>query len=167
MAQASQRSEHSPAVPGLERFLDRVRARAAQAGVFGEVVVGDQRVSCTAKGSAEPAEYRIALEDGRLWVSLVTPNRWLSQSIEADLVHTGDKLEDLIEEELVDQGYTGDPLPYEHFRSRDMLFTFRSPVPVDLGALGDDASVERAVQCLLAYEACFRRLGDMDAGEDD
>ncbi len=167
MAQASQRSEQSQAVPGLERFLEHVRSRAAAAGVFGDVAIEGRRVSCAAKGSAEPAEYRVALEDGRLWVSLVTPNRWLSQSIEADLVHTGDKLEDLIEEELVDQGYTGGALPFEHFRSRDMLFTFRSPLPVELGELGDEAAVERAVQCLLAYEGCFRRLGDMEASEDD
>jgi hypothetical protein len=167
MAQTSPRAEGVRAVPGLREFFESVCRCAQSAGVFASVSVADDRLACAAKDSAEPAEYRIAYEDGGLWVSLVTANRWLSQSIEADLVHTGDKLEELIEEELVDQGFAGGRLPFEHFRSRDMLFTFRSPLPIKLGDLADAAATERAMQCLLAYEACFRRLGDMEAGDDE
>jgi hypothetical protein len=167
MAQTSPGTDGVRAVPGLREFLDAVRQRAHSAGVFAAATVEDNRLACAAKETAEPAEYRIALEDGGLWVSLVTANRWLSQSIEADLVNTGDKLEDLLEEELVEQDFTGGTLPFEHFRSRDMLYTFRSPLPVTVDELSSATSVERATQCLLAYEACFRRLGDMEAGDDE
>lgn len=167
MASTSPRTDPIRAVPGLREFLESVRDRAVGADVFDSAELSGTRLSCAARGSAEPAEYRVGLEDGSLWVSLVTSNRWLSQSIEADLVHTGDKLEDLIEEELVDQGLTGTRLPFEHFRSRDMLFTFRSPLPIALSELAAAASVETATRCLLAYEACFRRLGDMEAGDEE
>ena len=72
-------------------------------------------------------------------------------------MHTGDTMEDLLEEELVEMGQpAGSPVVIEHFRSDDLLFTFRTPVPGD---------VDVAAAWLLAYEACFRRLGDMEAGE--
>ena len=51
---------------------------------------------------------------------------WLSESIESDLMHSGDKLDELIEEELVDQGEEPGHISFEHFRSDDMLFTFRT-----------------------------------------
>ena len=151
MAQTSPRTDGARATPGLRDFLDTLSKLAQSAGVFARIGIADQRLACEAKDAAEPAEYRVGVEDGSLWVSLVTPNRWLSQSIEADLVHTGDKIEDLVEEELVDQGFTGGPLPVEHFRSRDMLFTFRSPLPLSLNELNTAAAVERTMQCLLAY----------------
>jgi len=119
---------------------------------------------CAAKNSAEAAEYRLFEEAGKVWVSLVTDNRWLSQSIEAHLVNTGDKLEELLDEELYDVGYEGGTLTFEHFRSPDKLYTFRSPLPI--GADAPDAA-GIAAKCLLAYEACFRRLGDMDAADED
>jgi hypothetical protein len=134
---------------------------------------GDLRLVCTASASAAPAAYRVELgEDGRVWVSLVTADRWLSQSIEADLVHTGDKLEDLREEELTDlaiaipaaAGGVSRPV-FEHFRSQDRLFTFRSPVP--LKGIDAPAAADVAALWLLGYEATFRRLGDMEAGEEE
>ena len=145
---------------GTGGFLEDVKRRAEQAGRFSRVMVRDHRVVCEADGSAEPAWYRVERDDGRLWVSLVMRDRWLSESIEADLMHTGDKLEELIEEELVEHGVEGVRPSFEHFRSEDMLFTFRSPI-----GSGEDA--EAAARWLLAYEACFRQLGDMEAGEDE
>lgn len=95
-------------------------------------------------------------------------DRWLSHSIEADLLNTGDKMEDLLEEELVElrvrhAGRELGGLSVEHFRSEDKLFTFRSRLP---GAASDLAP-ETISGCLLAYEACFRNLGDMAAGGGD
>jgi hypothetical protein len=95
-------------------------------------------------------------------VCLQTADRWLSQSIEQDLVHTGDKMDELVEEEMVDLGYSGPRLRVEHFRSEDKLFTFRSPLPAELSASADAAAL-----ALLGYEACFRRLGDMEGGDDE
>lgn len=141
-------------------ILDAVGERARAAGVFSSVTVRGSRLACPAL--AAEAEYRLdAAPDGALWVSVVTPNRWLSESIETELLHTGDKIEELIEDELVDLGYEGGPLKVEHFRSEDLLFTFRSPVPQGADRAG------LASTCLLAYEACFRQLGDMSGGGDE
>lgn len=144
-----------------ELMLERVRERAEKAGVFGPVRVEGGRLVCPAAASAEPADYRVFTEtEGSVWVELVTADRWLSESIETDLVHTGDKLNELLDEELADLGWEGAPSTFEHFRSDDMLFTFRSRVP--------DPSPESVSLWLLAYEQCFRQLGDMDdTGEDD
>jgi len=141
-------------------FLEEVRARASRAGRFSRVLTKEGRVVCEADGSAEPAWYRVEFDDGRCWVSLVMSDRWLSESIEADLMHTGDKLEDLIEEELVDQGVEGVKPAFEHFRSDDMLFTFRTAIP-------GEPDPDTALRWLLAYEACFRNLGDMEPGEEE
>lgn len=141
--------------------LEAVAKRAEDAGVFGGVRVENGRLVCAALESAEPADYRISTDDkGDAWVELVTDNRWLSGSIEGDLVHTGDKLNELIDEELADLGWEGGPSAFEHFRSEDMLFTFRSRVPA--------RDPESLAQWLLAYELVFRELGDMsDTGDDD
>ena len=139
-------------------LLERVGALAELSGVFGAVRVGE-RLEAEAVGSAEPAWYRVEFEDGAVWVGLVMEDRWLSESIEAELMHTGDKIEELLDEELSDQGFEGGPLAVEHFRSEGMLFTFRSRVA--------SGSAETVSQCLLAYEACFRQLGDMSAEEED
>lgn len=130
-----------------------------RSGVFGPVSIKAGMLVCIAKDAAAPASYRLSADAGKIWVSLVMADRWLSESIESDLMHTGDKMEDLLEEELVEQGLPPNPLPIEHFRSDDLLFTFRSPLPAA-------ADAETAAKCLLAYEACFAKLGDMSAGPD-
>src|SRR5438477_5952273 len=114
---------------GIEPLLEGVRAAAENAGVFGGVTVKDGRLVCRARDAAAPASYRLFAESDRLYVALVMADRWLSESIEADLMHTGDKMEDLLEEELVDVGSPITRLHIEHFRSDDLLFTFRSPLP--------------------------------------
>lgn len=146
-------------------MLDEVARRAKAAGVFGPVKVEPGRVVCAAKASAEPAHYRVEARADGVWVSLVMKDRWLSESIETDLVHTGDKLDELIEDELADLGWTGAALSFEHFRSEDLLFTFQSRVP---GARsGTPASAAEVATCLLAYEQCFRQLGDMEVDDED
>ena len=145
-------------------LFERVRQRADDAGVFGSCEVRDGMLVCEAKEAAEDAFYRLELDGGRLWVALVMADRWQSESIESDLMHTGDKLEELLEEELVDLGYDGKVPGFEHFRSDDMLFTFRTPVPADAA---DASATEIATMFLLGYEACFRQLGDMSGGDED
>ena len=144
-------------------LLEHVRSIADSAGVFGGVSIREGSLVCVAKGAGAPASYRLFVEDGRVWVSLVMADRWLSESVEADLMHAGDKMEDLLEEELVDQGAPVMRLKVEHFRSDDLLFTYRSVLP---GGTDADQAPGYA-KILLAYEACFRNLGDMNAGEDD
>lgn len=149
--------------PKLDALLEQVAVAARKAGVFGEVRVESGMLICEAAGSAESAQYRIRPDEGKLWVELVMKDRWLSESIEAVLMVTGDSLEELLDDELAEQDYEGDCLPFEHFRSPDMFFTFRSPIPEGIG----DRDAETVVaQCLLAYQACFLQLGDMSSSDE-
>ena len=75
-------------------------------------------------------------------------------------MHSGDSLEELLEEELVDLGADTSVVLVQHFRSEDMLYTFRSTLPP--ASTPDDV-----LTWLLAYEATFRELGDMTAEADD
>ncbi|MGP1271767.1 MAG: hypothetical protein ACTS22_00375 [Phycisphaerales bacterium] len=152
----------------VSRLFDRVAEAARSAGVFGGVRLEGDRLVCDAAASAEPAEYRLEREGDAVWVSLVMRDRWLSESVEADLMHSGDKLEELLDEELAELGFeapTGGLPSYQHFRSEDMLFTFRSEVPLE--GKDEASAVRTATQWLLGYEACFRQLGDMEADGDD
>jgi hypothetical protein len=152
-------------IDALAQVLSAVEANARAAGVFGAVRVEGDCLHCEAEGSAEPATYQVKAEDDGLFVALVMEDRWQSQSIEAELVHSGDKLDDLIEEEMVDLGYDGPKLGFEHFRSPEMLYVFRSRLPVD-GRSTDDLAAT-ATAGLLAYHAVFGELGDMAGGNDD
>jgi len=161
-------------VPGFVGVLaGHVRSRLVPMDVFGQVEAGAGVVAlvATAKQAAAPAEYRLEWDSGKqaVYVSLVMADRWLSESIESHLVEHGDKMEELLEDELVEVGYFdlgGPPIEHvEHFRSDDKLFTFRAKVP--LGEHLDDAeATDLTVRLLLGFEACFRQLGDMEAGAE-
>lgn len=144
--------------------LEGVAAAARAAGVFGEVRVEPGRVVATAKASAAPAEYRVEIEGGKALVGVFTPDRWLSHSVEADLLHTGDDLEELLQDELDEVGLPKLGLRIDHFRNDEKLFTFRSVTGV---RLDDQHASKQLGAILLAYEACFRHLGDMHQDEDE
>ena len=154
--QADTKSEFGAVFSGVAK-------RAKQAGVFGEITVSSDGVQCRAKNSAEAATYRVFSKDGGLWVSLGMEDRWLSGSIEASLMGSGDKLNELIDDELDDLGVDDPASSFDHFRSPEMEFVFRSRVALSEG----DEAVEIVGTWLLAYEQCFRRLGDMDQTEED
>lgn len=145
-------------------LLDDLLNRSRASGIFGECAIADGMLQCAAKESAAPAWYRIEQDGGAWFVSLVTPDRWLSESIEADLMHYGDPMEELIEEEMIELGYQGEPLKVQHYRSDDMLYTFRSRLPLTGDAVRDARTAEL---CLLGYEAAFRELGDMVADDEE
>ena len=154
-------------------FLDRVRRAAEQARVFGVIEVCGDTLRASAPKAAAEAWYRLVRDraSGRWHVEFVTPDRWLSESIEADLMHHGDPIEELVEEELVElssepRGARRDRAVIErpvvqHFRSDDLLYTFRTPLA------GDPPPVDEATRYLLAYEAAFRELGDVEADPDE
>lgn len=146
----------------IKKLLAKVGPHARQADVFEDVRLAGSTLRCKARHVETDADYRVLAEDDAVWVGLYTPDRWLSESIEAELMHLGDKIEELLEEELCDQGYEVE-LPVQHFRDEDMLYVFRSTVPQDGVADGVDgeAYAQRVTSVLLAYEACFRQLGDM------
>lgn len=148
----------------MTTMLEEVGARARSAGVFGEIRLEPDRLACAAPEAAAEAWYRVE-RDGDSWhVSFVTPDRWLSESIEADLMHTGDPIEELVEEELVELGAPAGRPRVEHFRSDDMLYTFRTPLRSRDGAAD---FVHEASTLLLAYEAAFRELGDVVADDEN
>lgn len=152
----------------LDTLVQGVARRAEAAGVFASITVEPPGsavlLTCAARDAASPAFYRLEQDKGKLWVTLVMADRWLSESIETDLLHTGDRLDDLIDEELAELGYDDGPLPFEHYRNDEKLFLFRTPVPIDPAKpTGPDADLAATV--LLAYEACFRNLGDMSGGD--
>ncbi|XVJ60416.1 MAG: hypothetical protein HEQ23_13870 [Tepidisphaera sp.] len=145
----------------------RTIAKAADdAAVFGSVRVTGDRLECKARSA--DAFYRVDVkEDGGACVSLVTPDRWLSQSIEKELVNNGDKFEDLLDEELAELGYRGPAPKIEHYRSDDKLYTFRTPVFPSAARATSPEQARVLIQHLLAYEAMFGVLGDMPGGDEE
>ncbi len=147
----------------MDSSIEIIRAAAADSGAFAEIRTTSIEIGCRAKESAAEAWYRVRREQDRWVVSLETPDRWLSESIEADLMHFGDPLEELVEEELIELGWSGSMPGIKHYRSDDMQYTFKVEVPAT-GDAADDART--AALWLLAFEAAFRELGDM-TGEDE
>ena len=151
-----------------QALLDQAAERLQASGSFAEIEQAEGVLTCHARDVEEEAYYRAEIGEDRqsLIVGLYTPNRWLSESIEADLLHTGDKMEELLEEELVDQGYEGS-LAIQHFRDDEKRFVFMSDLPVPSGEpINGSAMLDRLTKVMLAYEACFRELGDMQPEEE-
>lgn len=134
-------------------------------GQFESITLTAHTVECV--DTVQPdAAFRIAYEDGKLWAAWVSPNRYLSQSIEADVKWTGDDIDELIDEEVEGLGWTGKKIGrFQHFRSEDKLYTFRSELPIDPAAASESAAKD-AVLFLMAYQAAFRNLGDMKPDEE-
>lgn len=149
----------------VTNIIDTLAERAQQTNLFGSPNIKDQTLELEAVGSAETAYYRVYLGESVPVVELATKDRWLSGSIEGDLVEAGDKLEELIEDELIDLGFPEgtNSVAFEHKRSDDMEYVFRSQIIVPDGVDLADA----CYMWLMAYETCFRQLGDMDESEDD
>ena len=141
-----------------------IKDGASNAQVFGEINIDDRGLSCQAKNSAEEAFYRVNVEGEAVWISLETKDRWLSGSIEGDLVNTGDKLDELIEEEVIDLGHHDAKVSFDHFRSPELMYVFRSRLST---AIEDPKAADHALIWLLGYEIVLRELGDMDDTQED
>lgn len=153
----------------LQSLIEAVAERVKRAEVFEDVRCKSAALRCQARDVEEEALYVLlpdADDASRIWIGLHTPDRWLSESIEADLLHTGDKMEDLLDEELVELGYEQGPLHIEHFRDDAKVYVFRSALPIAPGNAPDPEEIDRAVKVLLAYEACFNQLGDMNPSDE-
>lgn len=144
-------------------ILTKVSELADDSGVFEAVTLNNNTLSCTAKGDEVDATYYIEEDAGTLYVGLRTPDRWLSESIEADLMHTGDKMHELLEDELYELGIK-DTLTFQHYRDEDKQYTFRSSLTEFLKTHGH--TPETLLKPLMAYQAMFLQLGDMDADEE-
>ena len=104
------------------------------------------------------AWYELKSTENGCLLALMTKDRWLSESIEGDLEHTGDELEELFEEELVELDWDGDVPPLRHFRDELRQYVFSCEWP-------STKPIEIAV-AIQAMVAMFTELGDM-GGEDE
>ena len=153
-----------PDTATLSSVFDAVVQPLADAAVFASVSRTDAGVRCDAMHVEEECYYAAHVDsEGELWVGWYSPDRWVSGSIEGDLVHTGDKIDELLEEELVDQGLSLS-IPLEHYRNDDKLFVFHGKLTLPPEV---DQAADTLVKVLLAFEACFVELGDMAPGEED
>lgn len=149
--------------PELTKALEAAAATLRASGHFERVDVHPAAIEATPT-SNEEAAFRVQAEGDGLVVAWLSANRYLSQSIEADLMWTGDDLNDLIDEEVAEAGYTGPELGrVEHFRDEQKRFTFRSK----LALLPSKATAQQIASLVLGYHAAFAELGDMKPGEDE
>ncbi|MFM7133399.1 MAG: hypothetical protein ACKO0W_03690 [Planctomycetota bacterium] len=146
-----------------QALLQSISREAQARGVFSKVELLADRLRCHAKDCPEPAWYELAEGASGLIVRFATPDRWLSESIESDLEHFGEDIEELVEEELAELGWRGKVPTGRHFRDDAKLYTFENGVPAADGA----AQVDLALKFLLAYEAAFRNLGDVGGGDEE
>ncbi len=146
----------------VHTILQSVLPEASARGVFSKVESLADRIRCHAKDCPEPAWYELASVGDSIVVRFATPDRWLSESIESDLMHFGDPLEELVEEELAELGWRGRVPQIKHFRDDAKLYTFENALPA--GVAGD---ATLAAKFLFAYEAAFRALGDVGGGDED
>jgi len=161
-------STRGKAAPGdVKALLRKIADRAEKSEAFASVEADDESVACRYIDEDVDAEFRLEWTEIGLEVCMKTPDRWLSQSVEADLVNSGDDLEELVDEELVDLGWGEGPLPSRHYRDDERLYVFASPVPIEDGDVSGDQAVEVATACLLAYERAFAQLGDFAGGDED
>lgn len=153
-----------PDTATLSTVFDACLQPLIEAEVFANVTRTETGVRCDAMHVEEECYYSAHVDSqGNVWAGWYSPDRWVSGSIEGDLVHTGDKIDELLEEELVDQGLSI-KIPLEHYRNDDKIFVFHGKL--DLPADADEAT-NTIVKVLLAFQACFVELGDMAPGEDD
>ncbi len=148
-----------------QQTLRSLHDHAKGASIFSAIMLDGSRLECEAKDAAAKAQYRIEATNDGWRLSLGTADRWLSESIESQLVESRDSMEDLLREELVDLDCMDAPPKIRHFRDESKRYVFECTVP--FGAdLADDL---RRTKCfLLAFESMFRQLGDMSgAGNEE
>lgn len=146
----------------MSDFLTSVKQHADQSNRFESTAIVGESLRCKAKGAAAEAWYHLE-RDGDGWaVSLLTPDRWLSESIEGDMLEGRDTAEELIDDELVELDFPGKAQAVKHYRDDAKSYVFRSRVP----GLAGSATAEQAAYAftyVLAFEAAFANLGDMQA----
>ncbi|MSR43943.1 MAG: hypothetical protein EXS15_01090 [Phycisphaerales bacterium] len=138
--------------------LTALAQHARESSCFAGVRQEGGRLECDAKGASAPAQYRVEVASDGWRVSLGTLDRWLSESIESQLVEGRESIEDLLQEELTDLEWMTPAPTVKHFRDESKRYVFECTV-----SLGKDTTTD--VHCartfLFAFESMFRQLGDM------
>lgn len=146
-----------PTLPDASQF-QAIADALRSSGRFASVDTTDDGIRCRARDVESEADYTLSIEDLGLVVRFETPDRWLSESIEADLYHASDSLDELLEESLDELEWPVDTAPvgsFRHYRSEELRYVFEHDVPTD----GDPVANGRT--WILAYEATFHELGDV------
>ena len=130
---------------------------ALDSGRFQNATVNGSAVRCRAKDASAEAWYVIDKTDGHWSVALETADRWLSESIEGDMLEGRDTAEELVDDELVNLDFPNRCPQVKHYRDDAKVSVFRSRVPLE-GIADETAGV---ATYLLAFEAAFAQLGDM------
>ncbi len=143
-----------------QRLLESIANDATIRTAFAEIRVDGSRLICVAKDSAAPAQYTLEVVDAGWRIALTTADRWLSESIESQLVESRDSLEELFEEELKDLDSTTAAPNVRHFRDEAKQYVFECTLSIDMPT----AAVRTH---FAAFESTFRQLGDMSGAESD
>ncbi len=142
--------------------LQSIHADPSCAARFASARLSGDALQCDAKDAAAPASYTLQVTPAGWRIALSTPDRWLSESIESQLVESRESLEELFEEELKDLDWPGTPPAVRHFRDESKHYVFECTLP----RMPDTAAEFGRVRThWLAFESTFRQLGDM-AGSD-
>ncbi|MEM1167276.1 MAG: hypothetical protein AAGI30_13415 [Planctomycetota bacterium] len=153
----------------LGALLERAAELARSEDAFESAEVDGGVLRVTPADCEHECDYRVEAVDGSLFAGWYTPDRYLSQSVEAELVYTGDDLDDLVDEELADQpGWTLPTrlAPFEHLRTESKVFTFRSRTPLGVDAGDSAAHAASLIAALVAYDLAVRQLGDMKPDDE-
>lgn len=151
------------ATPAVPIDILRLREDAERSRYFREVEAASDVVRCHAHGV--DAWYEVRAAGGSWVVRLLMADRWLSESIESDLMHGRESLEDLVSDELIDLGCAHTVTKVRHFRDDQKRYVFEADIPAPADAYGDATTL--ALQFLLAFESSFRQLGEMGGDRDD
>lgn len=141
----------------MSDLLPTVQQHAQQSGRFSQASIDGARLKCRALESAAEAWYTVEAEGDGWAVGLETPDRWLSESIEGDMLEGRDSAEELVDDELVEVNFPNRCGKVRHFRDDAKVYVFRTAVP--LAGVSDPAA--GVTTFLLAFEAAFAQLGDM------
>lgn len=121
-----------------------------------------------ATDTPEDAHFCVEVDSEGIWLTWASTDRYLSQSIEADLMFTGDDLDDMIDEEMVDAGWDlGKLSPSTHYRDDHMRFVFRCKAPIKPDAIDAQSHAEPFANGLAGFATAFAELGDMSEGDED
>lgn len=143
-----------------QRLSETIGTDATIRDAFAAVRVEGSRLTCVAKDAAAPAQYTLEFFETGWRIALTTADRWLSESIESQLVESRESLEELLEEELKDLDCAKAPPHVRHFRDESKQYVFECTLPIDTAA--EDVRTH-----FLAFESTFRQLGDMSGTDSD
>ncbi|GAB4515536.1 MAG: hypothetical protein Tsb0013_20120 [Phycisphaerales bacterium] len=149
-------------------FLDEALTHCAAHPRFDRAERVGDIVTCHATDTPDEAQFCIEVDHEGVWLTWASTDRYLSQSIEAELMFTGDDLDDMVDEEIVDTGWDlGKLTPNTHYRDNDMRFVFRWKTPIDPGAIDAKHHAEPFAKALAGVVEAFAELGDMSEDDED